>query len=55
VFSGSAGYALFDQFKPWRTHMTNQIQLVARSAQALLAVAATVASVIVFQFAMVMG
>jgi hypothetical protein len=31
--------------------MTNQIQLIARSAQAFLAVAATVASVIVFQFA----
>jgi hypothetical protein len=36
-------------------HMKNEIQLIARSAQALLAVAATVASVIVFQFAMVTG
>jgi hypothetical protein len=36
-------------------HMTNEIQLIARAAQALLAAAATVASVIVFQFAMVMG
>ena len=35
--------------------MKNEIQLIARSAQALLAVAATAASVIVFQFAMVAG
>jgi len=53
--AGSAGYALFDQFSQRRMNMTNEIQLIARSAQALLAVAATVASVIVFQFAMVMG
>ena len=35
--------------------MKNEIQLIARSAQALLAVGATVAYVIVFQFAMVTG
>ena len=35
--------------------MNNETQLIARSAQALLAVAATVASVIVLQFAMVAG
>ncbi len=35
--------------------MTNHIQLIARSAQALLAVAATVASVLVVQIAMVTG
>jgi hypothetical protein len=52
---GSAGYALFDQFSQRRMHMKNEIQLIARSARALLAVAATVASVIVFQFAMVTG
>jgi hypothetical protein len=32
-------------------HMTNQIHLIARIAQALLAVSATVASVLVFQLA----
>jgi len=31
--------------------MTNQIHFIARFAQALLAVSATVASVLVFQFA----
>jgi hypothetical protein len=31
--------------------MTNEIHLIARFAQALLAVTATVASVLVFQFA----
>jgi hypothetical protein len=32
-------------------HMTNQIYLVARFAQGLLAVTATIASVLVFQLA----
>jgi hypothetical protein len=31
--------------------MTNQIQLIARFAQALLAITATVASILVFQLA----
>jgi hypothetical protein len=33
-------------------HMTHEIPLIARLAQALLAVAATVVSVLVFQFAL---
>jgi hypothetical protein len=32
-------------------HMTNQIYLIARFAQGLLAAAATVASILVFQLA----
>jgi len=32
-------------------HMTNQIHIIARFAQALLAITATVASVLVFQLA----
>jgi hypothetical protein len=42
---------LFDQFNQRRTHMTNET-LTIRAAQALLAVTATVASVLVFQFAL---
>jgi hypothetical protein len=43
--------SLFDQFNQRRTHMTNET-LTIRAAQALLAVTATVASVLVFQFAL---
>jgi hypothetical protein len=44
----------FDQFNPWRRQMTNNI-LTVRFAQALLAVTTTTASVLVFQFAMLVG
>jgi hypothetical protein len=43
--------SLFDQFTQRKMHMTNQPLLFARVAQALLAVTATVASVLVFQLA----
>jgi hypothetical protein len=52
--AGGAISALFDQFNPRRSHMTNEI-LTARIAQALLAVTVTVASVLVVQFAMLTG
>jgi hypothetical protein len=48
---GGASYQPFDRFNQRRMHMTNQIHLIARFAQALLAVTATVASVLVFQLA----
>jgi hypothetical protein len=41
----------FDQFNQRRIHMTNEI-LITRLAQALLAVAATGASLLVVQFAL---
>jgi hypothetical protein len=52
---GSQGnLSVFDQFNPWRRHMTNEI-LTARFAQAILAVTATAASILVFQIAMLVG
>jgi hypothetical protein len=52
--AGSAIYSLLDQFNQRRMHMTNEIFTV-RIAQALLAVTATAASVLVVQFAMLVG
>jgi hypothetical protein len=46
--------SVFDQFNPWRRHMTNEI-LTARFAQEILAVTATAASILVFQIAMLVG
>ncbi len=43
--------SLFDRFTQRRMHMTNRLHLIARVAQALLAVTATVASLLVFQLA----
>jgi hypothetical protein len=43
--------SLFDQLTQRRMHMTNHLLLFARVAQGLLAVTATVASVLVFQLA----
>jgi hypothetical protein len=43
--------SLFDQFSQRGMHMTNE-NLTIRFAQALLAVTATVASVLAFQFAL---
>ena len=54
ALAGGAPYSPFDQFIQRRTHMTNGI-LTARFAQAFLAVTATVASVFVLQFAMLVG
>jgi hypothetical protein len=51
---GQCNLAVSDQFNSWRTHMTNEI-LSIRVAQAVLAVAATVASGVVLQLAMVIG
>jgi hypothetical protein len=52
--AGSATCALFDRFNQRRKHMTDEI-LTVRLAQALLAVTATVASVLLFQFALLTG
>jgi hypothetical protein len=52
--AGGAISTPVDQFNPRRRHMTNEI-LTVRFAQALLAVATTAASVLVFQFAMLVG
>jgi hypothetical protein len=48
---GESNLSLFDQFNQRRTQMTNE-NLTIRVAQALLAVTATVASVLAFQFAL---
>ncbi len=50
----SAIYPLLDRFNQRRMHMTHEI-LALRAAQALLAVTATVTSVLVLQFAMLAG
>jgi hypothetical protein len=52
--AGGAICSLFDQFNQRRMHMNNGI-LTARVAQGLLAVTATVVSVLVLQFAMLAG
>lgn len=44
-------WCLFDRFTQRRMHMNSHLHLIARVAQALLAVTATVASVLVFQLA----
>jgi hypothetical protein len=36
-------------------HIMNEIHLIARLAQALLAVSVTIASVLIFQFALIAG
>lgn len=51
---GQCNLAVSDQFNSWRRRMTNEI-LSVRLAQAVLAVAATVASGVVLQLAMVIG
>jgi hypothetical protein len=52
--AGGAICSPVDRFNQRRTHMTNEIFAV-RIAQALLAVAATVVSVLALQFAMLAG
>ena len=47
---GRCNLSPFDRFKQRRRHMTNGIYLITRVAQALLAVTATGASVLVFQW-----
>ena len=54
ALAGGAICSPFDRFQQRRTHMTNEIFAV-RIAQALLAVAATVVSVLALQFAMLAG
>lgn len=51
---GQCNLGVSDQFNSWRRRMTNEI-LSVRLAQAVLAVAATVASGVVLQLAMVIG
>jgi hypothetical protein len=46
---GRCNLLTLDPFNQRRTQMTNQIYLIARVAQGLLAVSATIASVLVFQ------
>jgi hypothetical protein len=44
--------SLFDQLNQWSMHIMTEIHLIAKLAQGLLALSVTIASVLIFQFAL---